>query len=143
MPHQSHQSGRRQRRPTAICEVLSCPFCILRLSDGIIVEFLLLQRICRDWFENHNTEFKPSRKAWSRTREHKEVEQDLAKPLLELVPNVQRTEGGPATNGQLISVAGACDTSTYVDGTYDLIITTSGHIYIDSMMGPWLLSHCV
>lgn len=81
--------------------------------------------------EKHNKEHNPSGKAWSRSRGHEDVEKDPEEPSPEPATKVQRTEGEPETKEQLIAAAGACETITSADGSYDLIITSSGHLYID------------
>ena len=42
------------------------------------------------------------------------------------------TQREPEANEQLMAATGVCATITSADGTYDLIIASSGHIYIDS-----------
>ena len=82
--------------------------------------------------ENYNEELNPSGKAWPRSRGHDEVGKDPEEPSPEPATNVLRTEGEPETKEQLLASSGDCDTTTSVVGTYDIIITSSGHLYIDS-----------
>ena len=53
-------------------------------------------------------------------------------PPPEPATKVQRTEGEPETKEQLLAAAGACETITSADGSYDLSITSSGHLYMYS-----------
>ncbi|MFM7987943.1 MAG: hypothetical protein ACKPKO_52380, partial [Candidatus Fonsibacter sp.] len=57
---------------------------------------------------------------------------DLEASSHEPATKVQRTDWGPETKDQLIPTTASCDTFTSDGGTYGLIITSSGHLYIDA-----------